>query len=66
LDIFEEKAHIYSSYVKDYFVFDERVHAAPLYASPLPYFEREVYQEDDENIVFKREDDGKIVFREEN
>ena len=61
LDVFGEKVHTYGSDVKDYFGFDERVHAAPLYAPPLPYFDREVYEEDDENIIFRRENDGKVV-----
>ena len=61
MDVFGEKIHTYGSDVKDYFGFDERVHAAPLYAPPLPLFDREVYSEDEVNIVFKREDDGKVV-----
>jgi len=61
LDVFQEEPNYYGGDVKDYFGFDHRVHAAPLYAPPLPYFDKEVYQEDEETIVFKKEDDGKVI-----
>ncbi|HUU41084.1 MAG TPA: uroporphyrinogen decarboxylase family protein [Desulfatiglandales bacterium] len=61
LDVFQEEPNYYGEDVKDYFGFDERVHAAPLYAPPLPLFDKEIYEEDEENITYKREDDGKIV-----
>ena len=61
LDVFSDSPNYYGSDISDFFGFDKRVHSAPLYAAPLPLFDREVYDEDDENIVFRREDDGKIV-----
>ena len=50
LDVFTESPKYYGSDISEFFGFDKRVHAAPLYAPPLPYFEREVYEEDEENI----------------
>lgn len=61
LDVFGEKVNTYGGDVKDYFGFDQRIHSAPFYSPPLPLFEREVYEEDEVNIIFKREYDGKIV-----
>jgi hypothetical protein len=61
LDVYGEKINSYGGDVNKYFGFDHRVHSAPLYSPPFPLFEKEVYEEDEENIVFKREDDGKIV-----
>ena len=61
LDVFQEEPNYYGEDVKIFFDFDERVHAAPLYAPPMPFFDKEVYEEDEYNMVFKREDDGKIV-----
>ncbi|MBM3708103.1 MAG: hypothetical protein FJW69_07175 [Actinobacteria bacterium] len=61
LDVFEDSSNYYGSDIKEYFGFDKRVHSVPLYAPPLPFFDKEVYSEDKDNIVFKREDDGKIV-----
>jgi len=61
LDVFQEEPNYYGSDVKDFFGFDSRIHSAPLYTPPLPLFDKEIYEEDKFNIVFKREDDGKIV-----
>ena len=61
LDVFQEEPNYYGKDVKDYFGFDERVHAAPIYALPLPLFDKEIYEEEEENITYKREDDGKVV-----
>ena len=61
LDVFTESPKYYGSDISEYFGFDKRVRAAPLYAPPLPFFEKEIYEEDEENVVYKREDDGKIV-----
>lgn len=61
LDVFQEEPNYYGSDVNDYFSFDDRIHSAPLYGAPLPLFDREVYEEDEDNITYKREDDGKVV-----
>ena len=61
LDVFDDKKNYYSIDVNNYFKFDERVHYAPVYAAPLPKYERIVFEEDKDTIVFLREDDGKIV-----
>ena len=60
-DIFQDISKCYGGDVKDFFGFDERVHSAPLKASPLPLFDQEVYEEDKETITFKRDYDGKVV-----
>jgi uroporphyrinogen decarboxylase len=61
LDVFSDSPNYYGSDISDFFGFDKRVHAAPLYAPPLPFFEKEVYEEDEENIIYRREEDGKVV-----
>ncbi len=60
-DVFQDISKCYGSDVKNFFGFDERVHSAPLKASPLPLFDEEVYREDEETITFKRDYDGKVV-----
>lgn len=61
LDIFDDEQNYYSSDVDNFFKFDERVHYAPVYTAPLPKYDRVVFEENENTIVFQREDDGKIV-----
>lgn len=46
--------------VHDYFGFDERIHVVGVNTAMIPVFSRKIYEEDEENIVFRRED-GKTV-----
>lgn len=59
--MFQNIQKCYGEDVKKYFGFDERVHSVPLKAIPLPLFDEEVYEEDEETITFKRDYDGKVV-----
>lgn len=59
-DIFFDKLNFYDFDVNDYFCFDERIHAAPVITSPIPVFKKEIFNQDSENITFRRED-GKII-----
>jgi len=61
VDFFDDRENHYAPDVGDYFNFDQRSHLAPLYANPLPKYEKIVFEEDEINIVFQREEDGKIV-----
>lgn len=60
-DVFQDILKCYGDDVREYFGFDERVHSAPLKAHSLPLFDEEVYEEDEETTVFKRDYDGKVV-----
>lgn len=61
LDVFEDKPNYYGNDVGRFFGFDERCHSASIYTAPLPKYEQVVFEEDKENIVFLREEDGKVV-----
>lgn len=50
----------YGNDVHDFFNFDERIHVVGVNTGPIPAFDVQVYEEDMENIVYRRED-GKTV-----
>lgn len=61
IDVFQDGPDYYGYDVSNYFGFDKRIHSAPLYAAPLPLFDKIIYEESEENIIFRKEDDGKVV-----
>lgn len=58
-DIFFSEAY-YGNDVHDYFGFDERIHLVAVDTTLVPAYEEAVFEEDEENLVYRR-GDGKTV-----
>ena len=54
-DVFYDNLNFYDNDVHEYFSFDERAHSVALNAGPIPCFEKEVYEEDEDTITFRNE-----------